>query len=206
MSFLFFRKKENEINGIIKYLNLNDFWRSCNAEEQEALVRYYQSGLGFYTSPIEGSYASSSETPHKYLSAMLGWAAKEKNWPLADKLISAGLQIPVNSSNCIDTHVFFQEAAECYYKQRETRPDAISLTTDFCEKDIALLPLYSTQMKVQFGTIPRIQTVQRLAIIYEKLNRIQDAIELCNMAIRCGLSDGTKGGYLARLNRLEKKN
>jgi hypothetical protein len=45
-----------------------------------------------------------------------------------------------------------------------------------------------------------------LAIIYEKQGEIQKAIEICEEAIDLNLRDSTKGGFSARLARLEKKN
>jgi tetratricopeptide (TPR) repeat protein len=205
MSFLSFRKKEPEINGIIKYLNLVEFWRSCTAEEQNALIRYHQSGLGFRGSPIAGTISVSSNTPHKYLSAMLGWATTEKNYALAEKLIAAGRQVPINYQDCEDAHFFYQEAAECYYKQRDFNPAALRLSEELCEKDLALFPYYAPQMISKYGSIPRIVTIKRLITIYDKSNRIPEAIELCKTALRYELDDGTKGGYPALLKRLEKK-
>ena len=53
--------------------------------------------------------------------------------------------------------------------------------------------------------MPRITTFQRLVIAYEKKERYQDAIDVCNKALEYNLSDGTKGGYEGRKSKLEKK-
>lgn len=206
MSFLGRFKKEKEINGIIKYLGLEDFWRSCTEKEQADLIRYYQGGL--YTegskSPIEGNITSSSNTPLKYLGAMIGWATKEKNYELAQKVINAGKQIPIRKQDLLDAHFFYQDAAECYYKQRKINPEAINLSMGFCQKDINILPQYAPLFKAEYGSIPRLETVQRLVIIYEGMGKIEEAIKTCEMAIQYGLSDNTKGGYTARLEKLKK--
>ena len=136
---------------------------------------------------------------------MVGWAVSEKNYSLADKLISAGKDLSVGETELLDAHYFWQEAAECYYKQRDFRTDAIDLTIEFCLKDIQMFPKYVKPMQKEFGCIPRITTFQRLAILYEKAMQYKETIEICNLAIKYGLTDSTKGGYPARLQKLEKK-
>lgn len=206
MALFGFAKKEKGINGIIRYLGLADFWQACSSQEQKDLIRYYSSGFstGNRVSPIEGNVTTSSETPLKYLSSMLGWVIKEKNYPLAEKIVSTGKQIPITERNLIDAHFFYQEAAECYYKQRETNPNAILLSMDCCERDINLFPNYAPLMKNSYGSLPRIVTFSRLIGIYEKCGRKQDAILLCKKAIEYGLTDNTKGGFPAKLAKLEK--
>lgn len=45
----------------------------------------------------------------------------------------------------------------------------------------------------------------RLAMAYEKAECYNSAINICNEAIAHGYTDGTKGGFEARLERLKKK-
>ena len=72
--------QKTKIKGIIGYLGLEDFWLSCSPEEQKTLTKYYQGVLGSKpeNSPVKGDIVSSSNTKHKYLSAMIGWAVSEK--------------------------------------------------------------------------------------------------------------------------------
>ena len=205
--FKFLFSQKPKIKGIIGYLGLESFWLSCTPQEQDALTRYHQGGLGAATgsSPIKGDISYSSSTKLKYFSAMIGWAVSEKNYSLADKIISAGKDLAVSEAELLDAHYFWQEAAECYYKQRDCRTDAINLTIEFCLKDIQMFPKYVKLMQKEFGCIPRVGTFQRLAILYEKAGQYKEAIEICNLAINYGLTDSTKGGYPARLEKLEKK-
>ena len=136
---------------------------------------------------------------------MIGWAVKEKNYSLAEKLIQAGEMEAVNDENVVNAHFFYQETAECYYKQRDIRPDAIARTEAFCLNDLTILPDYLPKLRLSDGSFPRIVTIQRLVVLYEKEGRIQEAIDLCNLAIRYGLTDNTKGGYPAKLEKLKKK-
>ena len=68
-----------------------------------------------------------------------------------------------------------------------------------------MFPKYVKPMQIEFSCIPRITTFQRLAILYEKAGQYKEAIEICNLAIKYGLTESTKGGYTARLQKLEKK-
>ena len=45
----------------------------------------------------------------------------------------------------------------------------------------------------------------KLAMAYEKAQCYNSAINVCEEAIEKGYTDGTKGGFETRLNRLKKK-
>lgn len=205
---LFFKKKQDKtINGIIRYLNLENFWFSCTEEEKQSLTKYYRGGLGNDPkgSPIEGTITSSSTNVFKYLTAMIGWAVGDKNYAFADKIIGALNEYPISEHELIDAHFFYQETAESYYKQRNERVDAIELSITYCNLDIELFPKYSKKLIEEFGMIPNITTFKRLAIIYENQNKYDLAIDICKKALEYGLNDLTKGGYSARLEKLSKK-
>ena len=136
---------------------------------------------------------------------MLTWTTKEKNYSLSEKIINYGKHIPITTKNLLDAHFFYQEAAECYYKQREFNPDAVQHSMECCQIDVSIFPQYVPLMKKEYGSVPRILTFQRLIIIYENVGKIEDAIEICEIAIQYGLSDNTKGGYASRLEKLKKK-
>jgi tetratricopeptide (TPR) repeat protein len=46
--------------------------------------------------------------------------------------------------------------------------------------------------------VPRILSFKRLAIIYEKQERYEDALDVCDQALEIGTADGTKGGFEGR--------
>ena len=204
---IFSHSHKPEISGIIGYLGLDSFWLSCTPDEQESLIRYYQNGLGnqLNDSPIKGKITFTTQTKLKYLSSMIGFAVSEKDYALADKIISSGQEVIINEDNILDAHYFWQESAECYYKQRDVRADALDLTIQFCLEDIKMFPKYKSLMQKEFGCIPRITTFQRLVILYERNSQYREAIDICNLAIKYNLTDSTKGGYPARLAKLEKK-
>lgn len=75
-----------------------------------------------------------------------------------------------------------------------------------CKDDIALAPNLKEFWDHWGNTPPAYASFKRLAIIYEKQKRYDDAIAVCQEGIRLGfVVDGTKGqlyGRLAKLMRL----
>nr|DAL87918.1 MAG TPA: YbfG [Caudoviricetes sp.] len=51
----------------------------------------------------------------------------------------------------------------------------------------------------------RIPSFQQLAIIYEQQKKFDEAIKICELALKYELKDGTKSGFKGRIARIEKK-
>lgn len=203
---LFDKFRTKKIRGKIGYLGLEDFWLSLTYDECEALIRYERSGLGADpdSSPIEGDFSNPMATQLNYLHGNLSWAIADHYYALADKIIEYCDKI-YESSKPIDKHFYLIAAADCYYKQRDTRQGAFELAEQYHLKDVKLFPQYEKPMLEMFGSIPRIPSFQQLAIMYEKTERYQEAIGICRLALEYGLRDNTKGGFEGRLAKLQKK-
>lgn len=52
------------------------------------------------------------------------------------------------------------------------------------------------------GTLPHVPSFGWLATALAEAGRIEEALEVCEVAARLGLEDGTKGGYAGRAARL----
>ena len=204
---LFDRLRKNKIEGMIGYLGLEDFWMSLSFEQSEAMIRYIRSGLGADAqgSPIEGKIVHSSARPLSYLGSFIGWAVADHDYELADKIIEHCDKI-YDKATPVDKHFYLMGAADCYYKQRTAREDALALAEKYHMMDVKLFPQYKGPLvKDMGGILPRIPSFQQLAIMYEKAGRYQDAIDICKLAMKYGLTDTTKGGYAGRLEKLQKK-
>ena len=207
MMGLFDRLRKNKIEGIIGYLGLEDFWMSLSFEQSEAMIRYTRSGLGAdpNSSPIAGKITYSSARPLSYLSSYIGWAVADHDYALADKIIEHCDKI-YEKATPVDKHFYLMSAADCYYKQRDSREDALALAEKYHLMDVKLFPQYKGLLvKDMGGILPRIPSFQQLAIMYEKAGRYQDAIDICKLAMDYGLTDTTKSGYAGRLEKLQKK-
>ena len=121
----------------------------------------------------------------------------------------------------ITRHFIYNSLIELYYRQRETRADALESSVRYCIEDIERIGRFIAAWKQEEKRIaasvghkipkdeeieiPRIPSFQRLIIIYEKQGKIKEAMELCQHAIGLGLHDNTKGGFEGRLARLQRR-
>lgn len=126
-----------------------------------------------------------------------------KKYGKAEKFFLKALK--AKDDNPIDRHFVYNHLIELYYKLREERKDALEKCIYYCKEDINKLPEFLETWKNEYGDIVRCPSVQQLAIIYEKNEEFQKAIDLCNYAINLGLDDGTKSGFQGRIKRLENK-
>lgn len=201
-------RQEKKLQGIIGYLGLEDLWYSLTEEEQEILTRYessfcYENKEKF--SLIKGD-GSTARTCLDFILHNLSMASSEKQCGLADKIIFYAENNHIWKEDILNAHFYREVIAEYYYKLRDERENAIELSIKFCLEDINNFNLYSKKYFHVFSyTVPFIRTFYRLMIIYEKQGRYEEAIKYCEMAIKYGLEDNTKGGYKARLERLNKK-
>lgn len=81
----------------------------------------------------------------------------------------------------------------------------------YCQKYIELLPQLEAAKKEDSRVNTTVYTnnycvaYHKLAMAYEKGGCYNSAINVCNEALARGYSDGTKGGFEARLARIIKK-
>ncbi len=197
---------KKKLGGIIGYLGLEDFWYSLTEEEQKILTPEE------YPSPVIGDFSNPYSTPLGYLGIDLLWPIAAHDYVLADKMIQYGQKYYATAS-VLDKHFFLNNAADCYYMQRDTRSDALELCEKYCLMDIELYEKYGQQMSLEWkskhtgGAVfnGRINSYKRLAILYEKANKYEEAIKICQSAISHGQDDDTKGGFQGRINKLSKK-
>lgn len=94
------------------------------------------------------------------------------------------------------------------YSMHLIQPDAAEKLVAVCLKDIELFPKFKEAWFTRnphYNFIPNIPSFQKLAIFYENRDQLYEAIDICHAAIEYEIDDKTKGGYPARLQRLEKK-
>ena len=195
-----------KLGGIIGFLNLEDFWYSLTADEQKDLIHEG------YDSPISGTFRNNNITQLGYLGGEIPWADAAHNYSLADKLINYGNKV-FESGKMLDRHFFLQHAAENYYKQRDIREGALELSEKYCLLDIDLYEKYNDVMSTEWRIMTnrdtdlnmRVGSYSRLGIIYEKTNRIKEAISIYESALYYGQNDKTKGGFQGKIEKLRKK-
>ena len=101
------------------------------------------------------------------------------------------------------------------YKDRG-KPSVEKKIISYCKKDIAtieeFIPWYKQMREDEWGQaplIPSMHSFEKLAIIYEKQGKYEDAIKLSEYAIKLGLHNPKKchapKNYPNRIKRLRKK-
>ncbi|MGP4073822.1 tetratricopeptide repeat protein [Piscibacillus sp. B03] len=120
------------------------------------------------------------------------------------------LSLTQKTKNPIDLHFTYNQLIDLYYKQRDEWNHALSDCIKYCKKDINKMDEIIREFKKdpsykKNGSLPRMPSFERLAIIYDKQGNYQEAINICKKAISYGLNDKTKGGFKGRIERLEKK-
>lgn len=199
--------------GLIGNLGLSDWYYSLTKEEQEAIIKYRSRGLVSIslefggTSPERDSLlyediSWTTQTPSGFLWVTGSNAIRERDYPLAEKILLKALDVEGKHT---DRHFTYNELIDLYYKQRDTIPRALNKCIRYCEEDIEWFRKHKQDLIKELGRMPLIPSFSRLAIIYEKQGKFKKAAGICKKAIGNGLNDGTKGGFEARLERLKKK-
>ena len=194
---------EKEYGGIIEDLNLIDFWGELTEEERDKIRGTREKGLGGSNRDIDdpNSTVTTSQSASGFLNNKAGWAISDKDYELAEKLLLESLD---RSKDPVDLHFAYNYLIKLYYKLRD-EDDYLEECINYCEKDIKLFEEKLKDEPFFKENEPRVHSFKRLAIIYKKQERYEDAIEVCKKAIKYDMSDGTKSGFKGRLERLEGK-
>ena len=107
----------------------------------------------------------------------------------------------------------YTEKINYYYSNyiNTTKQDDFNNLFLYCQKYIELLPQLEEAKKEDSRINNTVYTnnycvaYHKLAMAYERCGCYNSAINVCNDAIAQGYSDGTKGGFEARLSRIMKK-
>lgn len=111
-----------------------------------------------------------------------------------------------SKTNLIDRHHLLMSIVNESYKLRNDNPDMRKLCVNISERHIAEFPqIRKALLKDLGGFLPRVTTFQNYATLLVEEHKFQKAIEVCESAISFGLSDGTKGDYIGRIERIKKK-
>jgi hypothetical protein len=60
-------------------------------------------------------------------------------------------------------------------------------------------------LEKEMGFLPRVITFQHYATLLTEDGKYDDAIDICNTALKFGLDDGTKSGFQGRIERIKKQ-
>lgn len=200
--------------GLIAHLNLVDFWSELTEEEREKIRDYHTAGFDRPDIDVDDSEFTSdhpdftsdyikeiSRSASKFLYSMADWAISSKEYDLAEKILNKALE---ESSNPVDLHYTYDALIKLYYQLRD-RQGYLEKCIEICHYDIDLYENLLREKEEFQDEGTKIPAFRRLAIIYEKQEKYQKALEIARKASSYGLSDTTKTGFSGRIERLEKK-
>lgn len=189
-----------EVPDLIAALDLQDWYLSLSDEQRQKLHEHSTFfGTSGKINALEQSVTATSRSTQEYLKGVGSTAASKKDYEFAELVLLAALEQEDGSAT--STHFTYNALIDVYYKQRDDREDAIEKCIEYCMKDIEIV----NEFVAEFVEVPRIPSFKRLAIIYEKQERYEDALDVCDQALEIGTADGTKGGFEGRKERLHKK-
>lgn len=188
-----------------KKLGLIKLWESFTKDEKKIIEDYYKyEGLGsidiFKDTPGLNIY------DFKAIISLIYIGNYKKLYSIAYKSISYLYDNNISSRNPIDTHFFYTECIELYYKPKNLNVLDIEKAKKYCYLDIQLsLEEEQSIRSIGNGEFPFMPSFKQLVIILEKESNYDEAIRICEIAIKLNLDDKTKGGYIKRLEKLMKK-
>jgi hypothetical protein len=115
------------------------------------------------------------------------------------------LSVLNHKTSPIERHFLLLNIVELTYKLRKDSAKR-TLCRKVAETHLAEFPsLAPALLKQEKGRMPSIPTFKHLATILTEDGEFEQAVGVCEMAIRHGVKDGTKGGFEARIERIRKK-
>lgn len=202
MGIFDFFKKKPKVNGIIKYLKLENWWLNELSDEEREIILNTYSPMGSADSIIEGDIYSSSQTQLHFFWGLIGWFNKPELRHIAYKIIAKAETLISEHSEPLDIHFLYSEKIEVYYKDRDLHPDGLELAIQACEQQIENSPAAAKGLNDKLGgQLPSHKGYYQLAIILEKKKCYKEVISLCEKA----KSQGWAGDWDKRIERCSKQ-
>jgi hypothetical protein len=109
----------------------------------------------------------------------------------------------------IDRHFLLQAIVNQAYKERED-PAMLKLAEEVAWKYVSEFESLVPALREEFGDkqpggLPQIPIFKHLATVLVERGLFSKAVEVCEYAMQFGLSDGTKGGFDSRIQKIRKQ-
>jgi len=178
--------------GIIRHLALEDFYSKLSESEieevKDSLAHPYQltTGKPYVRDDLDKGNREYGRNASQFLNDMSEGLSPD----LRKRVLLEAIKRATNSA---DKHFPRTKLAELAYKNG-----------DFAECERYCLDVINELDEKEFKEA-RVVAFSRLAIMFEKQGRLQDAINISERALKIGQHDGTKGGYEGRIEKLKRK-
>ncbi len=182
--FQIFREK----GGLLKALDLWDWYESLDARLQKNIKKYYSvkviRNLSF---PYKARHFDSGEvenllyTKRTFLATIAQTALLEGDYETAEWLYNEALKMdgtPYEAHLILNDLVLLAQKIKDFEKMKR-----------YCEKDIELFPEYKETLKYRWaGKIPQINSFEVYAYLLEREGKIKEALELIEFMKKEGIT------------------
>ena len=109
-------------------------------------------------------------------------------------------------TNPIERHFLLLTLCKQAYALRKTDPAMRELARQVGHQHVQEFASLAAPLRRDMdGIMPRVPTFQNLATILTEDGQYAEAIAVCERALEYGLSDGTRGGFAERIERIRRK-
>jgi hypothetical protein len=189
--------------GYIGYYELTEWWLETFSEHEiKYIIETFQPINGSGNSLVKGNITQTNETSISFLTNLSAWFKNENDRTIGFEIINKAEELLSETSNLLDAHYLFQTKIELLYKWRDDN-DILNEIINVCKQQIAI----SNEVKSQFikenkrEPLPFHKGFEQLAIIEEKRNNYQHAIDISTKAMK----EGWFGEWENRIERCNKK-
>lgn len=210
---MFFLNKKPQIGGLIAYYHLQDWWLSSFNDEERKHIEEIYKPFGY---PADYSFTkgntTSSQSPSMFLTVLSGWFNNPRDRHLAHRIIDKANQLsekgnPKAKVASIDRHFALSEKIIIYYRDREKDPHMLDKAITACKEQIYIAPEVTKLFLKEYPgqPLPGHVGFEQLAIIYDKNNELQKAIDLCLEAKKQGWGGDWDKKIERYRNKINKK-
>jgi hypothetical protein len=200
-----FSKRKSKVNGQLGYLGLGEWWTESFNETERLHIESVFTPLGSSESdrPLtKGNFGPSTLTAIALLHALSGWFSKKEDRHLVYIMLEKAISLIDEKSDALDIHFLFGQVMAMNYKDRE-KPENMEKALIFAKKQIAMsgTAAYAFKKEYKDSCLPSHSGFKQFAIILEKEKKYDEALSLCESAIK----EGWAGDWEKRIQRCEKK-
>ena len=194
--------EKQQIKDAIGYYGFEDWWLSeFTDSERQHIQRKFEPPGSVGDSPTEGEITYTDITPLCFLRDLAGCFAKDNDRHLGYKILKKAEDLVDDDSRALDVHFLYGDKINIYYRDRD-EPEGLRKSIEACKQQIAYSPKAAKAFRKEYkDSLPSHRGYEQLAIILEKQQKYQSAIEICKNAEK----QGWAGDWEKRIQRCAKK-
>ncbi|MDF0728512.1 hypothetical protein PY093_17900 [Cytobacillus sp. S13-E01] len=176
---------QHQYGGIIKQLNLEEFWASIS-EGERAIIRnsckrsFGQSDFDLMDVDTQESILRTRRNTSSFLIGCAAWAIEIAKYDFAEKLLLTSIEY---APDILTLHSSYNWLIKIHDHLRLTNKSSLDDCITYCVHDIDILPLLIEELRKCKRNIPQIRSIAVLLSIYKELG-LQDEINKLNEVVR----------------------